>query len=85
MSYYDHATMIVHQLGPWQPRQSPALDRPTENKPPRGAPNRVLRWIGRCLRPLIARRRPAAVRPERCGTLVAGAPVLLDPAPDGNR
>lgn len=85
MSYYDHATMIVHQLGPWQPRQSPALDRPAETKPPRGAPNRVLQWLNRCLRPLITRRRPVTGRPERCDAVVASTTTLLDPAPDGNR
>lgn len=85
MSYYDHATMIVHQLGPWQPSPGPAFDRPAKAKTPPSAPGRMLRWVGRCLRPLIARRRPITGRPESCGTLVAGATTLLDQAPDGNR
>jgi hypothetical protein len=28
MSYYDHATMIVHRLGPWQPDPEPPFDVP---------------------------------------------------------
>lgn len=28
MSYYDHATMIAHRLGPWAEQPQPPFDRP---------------------------------------------------------
>jgi hypothetical protein len=42
MSYYDHATMIAHQLGPWQQRPEPPFDVPARYRKARHH-NRMLR------------------------------------------
>ncbi|EDQ35163.2 hypothetical protein HPDFL43_18252 [Hoeflea phototrophica DFL-43] len=52
MSYYDHATMIAHRLGPWQQQPEPPFDVPARHRKRR--PDRLAK----------GERSPAACDPE---------------------
>lgn len=54
MSYYDHATMIAHRLGPWQQQPEPPFDIPARHHKLQ-APTRI------CKKP-----DPQGAKPDSC-------------------
>jgi hypothetical protein len=65
MSYYDHATMIAHRLGPWQQRiPEPPFDVPVRYRK-RQASQRLASW--------------AQPRRTRLGNTANGKDVATDP------